>query len=642
MSDLPPYELSSSEPSSPVPPPDLSPSAPALRPLPASPAPVLAQRPASFLKLLGAAMLGTALVLGGLLVFGLLLVSAIASAAGGAPSVPKKAVVVLDLSGALPELAPAPNPLLGEAKALDLADVRRALSMAAADARVEAVWVRTDGLSAAWATREEIRNGLLAVRAAGKTVYASTRDAGTDEAAYYVLSAADSVFLPPLAAFEFNGFVLQPEFYARALAKLGVTPNVVRAGTFKAAVEPFLREDLSDANRAQLRGLLDAQNRAFIAAVAESRAMTTDRVNALLTQRPVLTTEDAVRERLADAIEDETTLEARLSDRFADGGDLATISARDYAATSPSAAGIKSGTAGQVAVVVAAGTIVDGESGTSFNPLFGGETVGDRTFVDAMEAARTDDKVKAVVLRVNSPGGSVSASEAMRRAVARTAEDKPVVVSMGDYAASGGYWISTPAALLVAEPTTLTGSIGVFSLWFNTRGLFEDKLGITLDTVRTSPFANLVSATASPSDAERALLQRYVDTTYARFLGIVAESRGMATAQVDSLAQGRVWSGADAQRIGLVDSLGGLGLAVRLAARKAGLAEGTYGTRMLPRPKPWFTQMQEQMGARAAAWTLARRSPQEQALARAADALAALDAWQGRALAWLPPSLRMR
>ena len=641
MSDLPPPEPSSPEPSPRAAPPDLTPPPalpPVARPLPAAPA----ARPASFLKLLSAAMLGTALVLGGLFVLGLLVVSAIASAAGGAPTVPKKAVVVLDLSGALPELAAAPNPLLGEAKALDLADVRRALAMAASDERVEAVWVRTDGLSAAWATREEIRSGLLAVRAAGKTVYASTRDAGTDEAAYYVLSAADSVFLPPLAAFEFNGFVVQPEFYARALDKLGVVPNVVRAGTFKAAVEPFLREDLSDANRAQLRGLLDAQNRTFIAAVAESRAMPMDSVNALLTRRPVLTTEDAVRERLADAVLDETTLEQRLADRFAGGGTLATVSARDYAATPASAAGVKTGTSGQVAIVLAAGTIVDGESGTSFNPLFGGETVGDRTFVETMETARTDDKVKAVVLRVNSPGGSVSASEAMRLAVARTAETKPVVVSMGDYAASGGYWISTPASLLVAEPTTLTGSIGVFSLWFNTRGLFEDRLGITLDTVRTSPFATLVSATASPSDAERALLQRYVDTTYARFLGIVAESRGMATAQVDSLAQGRVWSGADAQRIGLVDSLGGLGLAVRLAAQKAGLAEGTYGTRMLPRPKPWFTQMQEQMGARAAAWALGRRGPQEQALARAAEALAALDAWQGRALAWLPPVLRIR
>ena len=606
-------------------------------PIPLPPPPA---RPTSFLKLLLAAMLGTALVLGGLLALGMLLISVVASAASSTPTVQDGAVVVLDLRGDVPELASSPNPLLGESKTLDLDAVRRALAMAAADDRVKAVWVRTEGLAAPWATREEIRNALLAVKRAGKTVVASTRDAGVDEAGYFVLSAADSVFLPPLGGFEFNGFVMHSEFYKRGLDKLGVVPNVVRAGTFKAAVEPFLREDLSDENRTQLRALLDAQNRTFVAAVAEGRGLREDSVAALLTAQPVLSAEDAVRAGLADGTLDEAALEQRLAEQFGDG-DLETLDAADYARTSASAAGLKTSTKAYVAVVHATGTIVDGESGTSFNPLFGGETVGDRTFVAAMDDARTDDKVKAVVLRINSPGGSVTASEAMRRAVERTAAEKPVVVSMGDYAASGGYWIATPARALFAEPTTLTGSIGVFALWFNTRGLFEDKIGITLDTVRTSPFADLMSGTASPNAAEQALLQRHIDTTYARFLGLVAESRKMTTARVDSLAQGRVWAGADAQRLGLVDSLGGLRAAVRYAAHQADLEDGGYGTRTLPRPKSWTEQMSERMNARMAAWRMAR-SPQAAAVARAADALAALDAWQGRALAWLPPAYRLR
>lgn len=613
-----------------LPPPPALPASPHRVPPGASAGP---SRP-SFLKLFAASVLGTLVVLGGLAALAFLVVLGLAASASKTPAVRSGSVLVLDLSGGLPERAPAPSPLLGERKRLDLADVRAALRHAATDDRIGAVWVRTEGFSAAWATREEVRRALVAVQAAGKPVVASARGAGADEADYFVLSAADSVFLPPLGAFEFNGFVAQPEFYKRALDKLGVVPNVVRAGTFKAAVEPFTREDLSPENRAQLRALLDAQQRTFLEAVAHSRRLAPQALHRLLTEAPVLAAEDAVRNRLADATLDEAALGDRLAARLGHD-ELRTVSARDYAAALPA----RSGGDDQIAVVYASGAIVDGESGTSANPLLGGEVVGDQTFVPAMDEARENDRVRAVVLRIASPGGSVSASEAMRRAVARTAAVKPVVVSMGDYAASGGYWIATPAETIVAEPTTVTGSIGVFSLWFNASGLFEDKLGITVDTVRTSPFATLLSATSSPSAAEQALLQRYVDTTYAQFLGLVAQSRRLPVARVDSLAQGRVWAGADAQRLGLVDSLGGLDVALRIAARKAGLDEGDYTTRTLPRMRPWMEVMRGQFGVSALAGRLrgsAAPGPASAALARAAATADALDRLQRRPLAWLP------
>ena len=584
-----------------------------------------------------AATLGTLVALGLLFFFGVLVVVALATAGDGEPAVPRGAVLTLDLSGPLPELG-ADDPLaeaFGATPALDLARIRTALRLAAADRRIRGVWVRTDGLGAGWASLEEVRGALERFRASGKPVVASGSGAGLDEAAYFVLSAADSVYAPPLSPFEFNGFRLEVEFYKRALDRFSLTPVVVRAGSFKAAVEPFLREDLSPENRLQLQALLDDQNAVFTAAVARSRKTTAARLDTLMAAAPLLDAEGARAAGLLDGVLDDHEVEARLKRRLGltPNENLRTISARAYARTSPGAAGVELG-AGEIAVVYATGTIVEGESGTSANPLFGGDVVGDETFAAAMDEAREDDAVKAVVLRVNSPGGSVSASESMRRAVARAAAVKPVVVSMGDYAASGGYWIATPADTLLASPLTLTGSIGVFALLIDPRGLFRDRLGVTFDAVETAPYAGL--GTRAPSEAERALLQRSVDTTYARFLTLVARSRGLPVARADSLGQGRVWTGRAARRNGLVDREGDLRAALAVAARRAGLDAETVRLRVLPRPKTTLERLTARMDGALARLTA---SPVD-ALGQAwSEALRALD---GRAQALLPARLTIR
>ncbi len=276
----------------------------------------------------------------------------------------------------------------------------------------------------------------------------------------------------------------------------------------------------------------------------------------------------------------------------------------------------------------------------------GGATVGDETFNEAMRSVRDDDDVKAVVLRIASPGGSAVASESMRREIARTQAVKPVVVSMGDYAASGGYWIATAAETIVAQPTTLTGSIGVFSLFFDAREAFADRLGITFDRVATSDHADIGSLTSSPDAVEQAVLQRGVDTTYAAFLRFVADARKMSPAAVDSIGQGRVWTGADGQRVGLVDSLGGLRTALVVAARRARLDPERVAVRMLPRPRSFVERITEsvQVGARAAWRTraLAGLRPAERMAVEAAGRVDALVATQGRTLALLPLRLTVR
>ncbi len=268
----------------------------------------------------------------------------------------------------------------------------------------------------------------------------------------------------------------------------------------------------------------------------------------------------------------------------------------------------------------AVGTIVGGASDEE-TPFSAG-VIGSETFAKAIKEARESDDVKAVVVRIDSPGGFAPAADAMLREVELTAAEKPVVVSMANVAASGGYWMAMAADTIVAEPLTLTGSIGAFSLFFNTGAFFDDKLGITFDRVRTSPYADMLSGVRALSEAETRLLQDLTDETYARFLDIVAENRGMTTDDVQELAQGRVWMGIQAKDVGLVDVLGGLGDATEIAADLAGLEPGSYTTRSLPRPKTFLERMTRSLEAEAvSAWTNVTTSAAERAMREQMKAL---------------------
>jgi len=463
------------------------------------------------------------------------------------------------------------------------------------------------------------------------------------EAEYFVASVADSVFANEQAMFEFNGFYMTLEFYQGLLEKLDIEPQIVRAGKFKSAVEPFIREDLSPENEAQLMAILDTQNDEFMKAVAESRGLSADSLKAQASNDAIITATRAFDAGLLDGLLYEDQVRDVIKRRLGvqEDEDLETISMESYTRVPASDAGLEVNREGDIAIVYAEGAIMSGKS--SQGGPFSGAVLGAETLAKAMREARENESVKAVVLRINSPGGSASASDAMWREIKMTAEKKPLVVSMGGLAASGGYWIATAGETIVADPLTITGSIGVFALLMDVSGMFENKLGITFDGIRTSPYADLFSGVRPLSEAEQAMLAGFVDETYDDFLQRVAESRGIDPAQVDSIGQGRVWTGRDALAVGLVDTLGSLKNAVEIAARKAELGDGPYRIRVLPRPKTFVEQLSESFNAKVASvWTRLTSSPLEEALLRQARILAAAAEGSGEVQARMMYEVRIR
>lgn len=598
-----------------------------------------------FLSNLAASALGTLIALGIVVFMGMLMFFAVMAASDQTPRVAANSVLVLDLSGPIPEVVsgdPLRQVIAGEPP-YGLRDAVSAIDMAAADDRVDAIWMQVKSVDSPWATLEELRGALLRFKESGKPLIASSNDHMMSEQEYFVASTADSVFASEQAMFEFNGFVVTAWFFKNMLERLDVQPEIIRAGRFKAAVEPFIREDLSPENQEQLTALLDTQNDIFMSAVAESRGTTVDDLNQLVNQRAVISATEAYEVGLLDGLlyEDqvEDVIKGRLQHDAED--DLETISLRSYVRVPASSAGVDVNEEGRIGIVYAEGSIVSGESESG--PFGTSATVGAETFKRAMEQARESENVKAVVVRINSPGGSASASDEMWRAIRLAAEEKPVVVSMGSLAASGGYWIATGAETIIADPLTITGSIGVYAILMDVSGMFENKLGVTFDAVQTSPYADLFSGVRALEPHERELLQGWVDDTYDDFLDRVAASRGLDVARVDSVGQGRVWSGRQAREIGLIDTLGTLKDAVEIAARQANLGDGPYRVHVLPRPRTFIEELQETMNASVErAWMRWTMSPYEISLLEQARTLRSLLQDAGTVQARLPVEIRIR
>ncbi len=594
-----------------------------------------------FFSTLVASVLGSLIALGFVIFLGFLFLAALVASSDTVPVVSSGSVLTIDLAGPIPELVSHDSfnqTFAGEAE-FDLYDLKRALQKAAADDRIDAVWLQLRGVQASWATLQEVREALIAFKDSGKPLMASSGEYMMSEGDYFLASVADSVFASPEAFFEFNGFYLEVMYFTGLLEKLDVEPEIIRAGKYKAAVEPFLRKDLSEENEAQLAALLESHNNVFLEAIAESRGRPATDVQRLTEDPAFLTAAEAHRAGLLDGLLYDDEVEARFKERLGLDADksLKRVNIDAYVNVSDSEAGLPTGNEGQIAVVYAVGTILSGESGA------GSGGVGSTTFNKAMREARKNRRIKAVVLRINSPGGSASASDAMWREIDLTAKEKPVIVSMGDLAASGGYWIATAADTIVADPQTLTGSIGVFGLLFNIGGALDAKLGITTDNVHTSAYADMFSGMRPLSPGERALLQQAISATYQQFLQKVADSRGLDVAAVDEIGQGRVWSGKQALDLGLVDILGDLDTAIRIAAEKAGLEEGTYRTRLLPRPRTFMEELTGTLSAQGAqAWHHLRATPAERALVRQARLLDQLAAMHGTVQARMPMEITIR
>ncbi|MDA0874446.1 MAG: signal peptide peptidase SppA [Bacteroidetes bacterium] len=522
-----------------------------------------------FLKVLLASTLGALLAFGVLFFFGFLFLLAIAAAGDAQPPVRPGSVLTVDLSGAIPEQVsgdPLSQLLLNE-PAYDLQDFERALAEAATDDRIEALWIRPFNLTESWATLEAVRRSLEAFKTSGKPVYASGRNFYMGESEYYLASVADSIFLDPESIFEFNGFSLNSMFYAGLFDKLGVEPIIIRAGDYKGAVEPYTRRDFSDPNREQLQAIVDGVENLFVQQVAQARGVAADQIENVLDNDVLFSAMDAEAAGLIDGLLFEDEVRARIGRALdlAEDADLTTVSLASYQRTVRPAGGTD-----RIAVVHINGTIMAGSSDAG-SPLAAGGMAGSDTIVKAIRTARERRGVKAMVIRIDSPGGLAPAADAMVREVERTSETMPVIVSMGDMAASGGYWIATGGQHIIAESSTLTGSIGVFSMFFNVSAPLEDRLGLSFDTIESGPSADMFSGLRSWTPAERASLERFTDTTYQAFLDRVARARNMTLEEAHELARGRVWTGADAFVNGLVDEIGGFDLAVQRAAEAAGL-----------------------------------------------------------------------
>ncbi len=542
-----------------------------------------------FLKTLTASTLGSLIAFGVLLFFGFLFLIAFAAAGDAQPPVKNGSVLVLDLRGDISERVSG-DPLMQlllEEPAYDLHGLTRAIEAAADDYRIDAVWLRPSGVSMSWASLEAIRRSLETFSESDKPVYASSPGFYMNESEYFIASVADSVFLDPEAIFEFNGFSMGMSFYGGLLEKLDVDPIVVRAGNFKGAVEPYTRTSMSEENREQMQALLDGIEASFTSAVSESRNLSEESVRQLMDDDIMFSARDAMSSGLVDALMFNDEIRSSFNTRLGNEADeaLTTVTMATYASQVRSTSGTD-----KIAVVHIDGTISPGRT-EGGNPLLASSTAGSDTIVEALRRARERRGVKALIVRIDSPGGFAPAADAMLREIERTAEEMPVIISMGDLAASGGYWVATAGDYMIAEANTITGSIGVFSLFFDASGLLEGKLGVTSDQVSSGPSADMFSGLRTYSAGERAMLQRSTERTYQAFLEKVAESRGMSVEEVHEIAQGRVWTGSDALEVGLIDEIGGFDAAIRKAAQEALIDPEETQIVRYPRSPTLFEQM---------------------------------------------------
>ena len=539
-----------------------------------------------FLKFTLAAAAG--LMLG---VFSIIIIFSILAASGDSKEVQldKPYVLRLELNGEIQDRVEEMPFDLSEITGQDvnilgLNDILANIKKAKTDENIKGIYIEIGMISAGFATREEIRNALLDFKESGKfiTTYSEIYTQGS----YYLASVADYICMYPEGGMELRGLNSTIPFFTNALKKMGIEPQVIRHGKFKSAVEPFMLTEMSDENREQIETYMGSIWEHFLKNVASDRELTRDRLNEMAENLEIQTTEDAVRLGLVDSLFYRDQFQNHLANLMEQENydDINFVSLKKYNKVKNENARDKFKKE-KVAVIYAQGEIQSGE---------GSETViGSERISKAIRKARKDEKVKAIVLRVNSPGGSALASDVIWREMKLANEEKPVVVSMGDVAASGGYYIACASDKIYASPNTITGSIGVFGIMPNIEELMTDKIGITFDNVKTNKFADLGSVNRPLTQEEYDIIQKGVVDVYNTFTSKVAEGRDMSQENVDDIGQGRVWSGTNDMDINLIDEYGGLDAAVAGAAELAELED--YRIYELPEQKDPFQELLEQL-----------------------------------------------
>jgi protease-4 len=538
-------------------------------------------------------------VIVGLFVFSILsvllmlgLIGIVASSSGSEEvSVSENSVLHLDLNGRTIvertseddlDLSIFGNPF-GQEMSAGLINLKKAIGEAKTNDNIKGIYLNTGLVIAGQASLLELREALVDFKTSGKFIIAY--DEAYTEGGYYIASVADEIYLNPLGGIDFNGFSSEGIFFKGLFEKVGVKPEIFRVGEFKSAVEPFILEKNSPEARLQTQSFLDDMNQFALHGVAESRGIAYDSLKKINDLMLVRKPKDAVAYGLATDLLYYDQVLSKLKDKLGvdEDDDIKTINATDL----NSAAKSKNITSSnRIAVIIAEGEIVGGNATG---------VISSERFAKEIRKARKDDNIKAIILRVNSPGGSVIASEVIWREMAEAKKAKPLYVSMGEVAASGGYYIAAPADTIVAQPNTITGSIGIFGMMFNAQELLNDKLGITVDVVKTGELSDFMNPTRPMTEVERNIIQGTVEDGYETFISRVAEGRGMSPEAVKEVASGRVWTGNQAKERGLVDVLGGLNTTIELAAARIG-ASDDYRVVYYPTKKPWFETIMEDLG----------------------------------------------
>ena len=539
----------------------------------------------SFFKYLLATIVGV--LLSFLLIFLIMMgiAGSMVSSADKAVEVKDNSILYMDLKNEIVDRASS-NPFetldlatFEPQKNLGLNEILKAIAKAKDDPRIKGILLEFDVVNAGAATTGEIREALREFKESGKFVvsYSDTYS----QKAYYLASVADSIYLNPEGMVEWLGLRSEIMFYKKALEKLDVEPQIIRHGKFKSAVEPFMSERMSPENREQTLTYLSSIWGSWVDEISKSRNIAVAELNRLADNMEVYDGKSCMKSKLVDSLiyKDQLLEKLKAFTGIPENRNLNTVTLEKYFKVPPVQKTAFS--KNKIAVIYAQGEIGMGDGSNT--------AIGSEGLSKAIRQARRDSTIKAIVFRINSPGGSALASEVIWREVELAGQAKPLVVSMGDVAASGGYYIASPATTILASPTTITGSIGVFGLFFNLQKTLDKKLGINVDVVKTNAHSDFFSMFRPMTAEEKAVGQRFVEQTYQTFIGHVSQGRGIPVERVDEIGQGRVWSGANAKEIKLVDDFGGLTAAIKLAAEKANL--DIYRLVELPKQKSPFEEL---------------------------------------------------
>ncbi|MDZ4845063.1 MAG: signal peptide peptidase SppA [Chitinophagales bacterium] len=577
-----------------------------------------------FFKFFFASFLGTMFGLFMVFFFGFLIIAAIAAVSGskGKKEVKPNSVLHISLDYDITERTnknpfdPMNFSFEGQSNP-GLFDIVKSIQYAKTDDKIKGIYLDVSMVPSGFATVDAVRNALVDFKTSGKFIVSYGEM--ISQKGYYLASVADEVYMNPVGYMDLTGFRTELMFFKGALEKLEVEPQIIYCGKYKSATEPFRLDKMSDENREQISYIINDIYARFIKNISESRKLTEAEVDSIADNMLVRDAEDAVKYKLVDGLLFYDQVIAKLKEKTGteEKDKLPHVSLDKYI---DEEAEEKKHGKDRIAVLFAEGSIVDGKGEE--------DNIGSERFAKAIREIREDEKVKALVFRINSGGGSALASDVILREIELTKAKMPIIVSMGDVAASGGYYIACKADTIVAEPNTITGSIGVFGMLLNMQNFFNNKLGITFDGVKTGKYSDIGTISRPLTAEERMIIQAGVDSIYLDFKEHVAKGRGVTVEFVDSIGQGRVWTGVQAKERGLVDVLGNLDDAVKIAAEKAGLTD--YSLKSYPKQKDPFEMLLENFGAEAETFVLKRKLGEQYPVWKKLEEMKTLNGVQAR------------